>query len=112
MTIIMTDEHLNSVVDLALFTKAADNVEFENSGSIAEKYTWVETTLTRLRYFSVGRKAKGEVRRYMSMVTNYSSAQLTRLILQKKRIGKVKRSTVPKNRFKRKYGVTDIALLL
>ena len=95
-----------------MFTKAADNVEFENSGSIAEKYTWVETTLTRLRYFSVGRKAKGEVRRYMSMVTNYSSAQLTRLILQKKRIGKVKRSTVPKNRFKRKYGVTDIALLL
>lgn len=108
----MTDQHLDSVVDLALFTKAADKIEFENVGSIGEKYLWVQATLTRLRYFSVDRKAKGEVRKYMAMVTKYSPAQLTRLILKKKKTGRVKRSTVPKNRFKRIYGASDIALLL
>jgi hypothetical protein len=112
MTINMNDEHLNSVTDLALFTKAAERMEFETSGSITEKYIWVEATLTRFRYFSVNRKAKSEVRKYIGMVTKYSDAQLTRLILKKKLVGKVRRSETQKNRFERRYGANDIALLL
>ena len=108
----MNDEHLNSVSDLALFTKAAERMEFETSGSIAEKYIWVEATLTRFRYFSVNKKARSEVRKYIVMVTKYSDAQLTRLILKKKKTGKVKRSGTQKNRFERRYGANDIALLL
>jgi hypothetical protein len=80
MTINMNDEHLGSVADLAMFTKGAGKVKFENVGSIEEKYIWVETTLTRFRYFSVDRKARSEVRKYISMVTKYSPAQLSRLI--------------------------------
>lgn len=108
----MTDEHLTSVADVATFTKAADKMGFEKLGSIVEKYVWVEATLTRFRYFSVPRKAKGEVRKYIAMITKYSPAQLTRLISQKKKTGKVRKSRVRKNRFKRRYGPTDIALLL
>ena len=108
----MNDEHLNSVTDLALFTKAAEKVEFETSGSIAEKYIWVEAALTRFRYFSIDRKARSEVRKYIGMVTKYSEAQLTRLILKKKKTGKVRQSETKKNRFERRYGANDIALLL
>ena len=70
MTINMNDEHLNSVADLALFTKAADKVKFENVGSIKEKYIWVEAILTRLRYFSIKKKAKSEVRKYIADATD------------------------------------------
>jgi len=46
------------------------------------------------------------------MMTKYSSSQLSRLIEQKKRTGKVRRSEAKRNRFERRYGVTDIELLL
>ena len=108
----MNDEHLNSVADLALFTKAADKVIFENVGSIKEKYIWVEAILTRFRYFSIEKKAKSEVRKYISMVTEYSPSQLSRLIKKKKKIGRIRRSDVPRNRFEKRYNVTDIELLL
>lgn len=108
----MNDERFESVADLSLFTKAADKIEFENSGTVSEKYIWVEATLTRFRYFSVTKKAKGEVRKYITMVTKYSPAQLTRLILKKKETGKVKKSETKRNRFERRYGATDIELLL
>jgi hypothetical protein len=108
----MNDEHLMSVADLATFTKGVGKVEFQNIGSIEEKYTWVEATLTRFRYFSIDRKAKGEVRKYISMVTRYSPSQLSRLIRKKKKTGKVRKSEVPRNRFHKIYGVSDIELLL
>lgn len=87
-------------------------MEFEKTGSISEKYIWVEATLTRFRYFSINKRAKSEVRKYIAMVTRYSSSQITRLILKKKQTGKVRRSEASRNRFKRKYGASDIALLL
>jgi hypothetical protein len=60
----------------------------------------------------VNRKAKGEVRKYITMVTKYSRAQLTRLIFKKKKKGKIKKSEVKRNCFERIYGPLDIALLL
>jgi hypothetical protein len=112
MTINMNDEHLESVADLAVFTKAAEKIEVENLETIEEKYIWVEATLTRFRYFSIGKKAKGEVRKYIAMVTEYSPSQITRLIGKKKKTGKVKKSEARRNRFDQQYGAVDIALLL
>jgi hypothetical protein len=112
MTIDMNDEHLNSVADLALFTKGASKVKFENVETIGEKYIWVEATLTRFRYFSIERKAKSEVRKYISMVTEYSPSQLSRLIYKKKKTGRIRKSDIQKNRFERRYGATDVELLL
>jgi DNA-binding MarR family transcriptional regulator len=108
----MNDEHLNSVAGLTAFTKAADKVVFENVGSIKEKYIWVEAILTRFRYFSINKKAKSEVRKYITMVTEYSPSQLSRLIKKKKKTGRVRRSEIPRNRFEKRYTVTDIELLL
>jgi DNA-binding MarR family transcriptional regulator len=108
----MNDEHLDSVAGLTAFTKAADKVKFENVGSIKEKYIWVEAILTRFRYFSIEKKAKSEVRKYITMVTEYSPSQLSRLIRKKKKTGRVRRSEIPRNRFEKRYTVTDIELLL
>ena len=108
----MNDEHLDSVADLISFRKGAEKIEFSKAGGITEKYAWVESVLTRFRYFSIERKAKSEVRKYISLMTKYSSAQLSRLVGQKKRTGKVKRSETKRNRFERRYGASDIELLL
>ena len=108
----MNDTHLNSVADLAVFRKGADKVTFENTGSVGEKYAWIEATLTRFRYFSIDRKARGEVRKYISLVTEYSPSQLSRLIGKKKKTGKVRKSEAKRNRFPQRYSTTDIGLLL
>ena len=65
-------------------------MEFESLASIAEKYIWVEATLTRFRYFSVTKKAKGEVRKYMSMVTKSSLSTWTLdvQVLKEERVGR------------------------
>lgn len=108
----MDDTHFESVADIAAFTNATEKIEFEGSGTIAEKYIWVEATLTRFRYFSITKKAKGEVRRYLRLMTGYSASQLTRLIKKKRKKGKIARSTAKRNTFKTTYTATDIALLL
>ena len=108
----MNDEHLDSVADLILFTKGADKIEFEKVGNIEEKYAWVEATITRFRYFSIEKKAKSEVRKYITLITKYSPSQISRLVRQKKKTGKVKRSETKRNRFERRYGAIDIELLL
>lgn len=112
MTITMNNVRFESVADLAAFTKAAGKIEFENLESIAEKCSGVEAILTRFRYFSITKKAKGEVRRYLTRMTGYSASHLTRLIKKKQQKGKIKRSTEKRNTFGTTYTTTDIALLL
>ena len=108
----MNDEHLDSVADLAVFNKAADKMEFASVGTIGQKYVWVEKALTRFRYFSVKKKAKSEVRKYIRMITGYSVSQLTRLISWKKKKGRIRRSAKKKHRFGKTYGTADVALLV
>lgn len=108
----MNDEHVTSVVNIAAFTKAAEGMEFRSRGTIEEKYQWIENALMRLRYFSIRKKAKSEVRKYIALVSGYSVSQLTRLILKKRNIGKIKKSDVKRNRFDIRYGAVDISLLL
>ena len=108
----MNDEHLISVADLAVFNKAADKMEFASVGSIEQRYVWVEKALTRFQYFSVTKKAKSEVRKYIRMITGYSVSQLTRLVRQKKKKGKIRKSTKKKHRFGTTYSKSDITLLV
>lgn len=112
MKINMNDEHLSSVADLVAFRKGVTKVEFSKVGGIQEKYNWVESVLTRFRYFSINRGARGEVRKYINMMTKYSSSQISRLIGQKKKKGKIRKSETKRNRFERRYGASDIELLL
>lgn len=112
MTINMNDEHLSSVADLAVFNKAADKMEFSSVGTIGQKYVWVEKALTRFRYFSVKKKARGEVRKYIRIITGYSVSQLTKLIHLKKVKGLIKRSDKKKHKFETRYNRSDVELLV
>ena len=108
----MNDEHLESVADIVAFRKATEGMKINNVSTIKEKYQWVENTLTRFRYFSVPKKSRGEVRKYIRLVTGYSNPQLTRLIEKKKKTGKIQVSGAKRNRFDLQYSASDIALLL
>ena len=54
-------------------------------------YAFIERTLVRFRYhFGLSRVGKGLVRKYLAKVTGYSGAQLTRLIAQQRRTGRIR----------------------
>ncbi|WP_419835146.1 hypothetical protein [Endozoicomonas atrinae] len=47
-----------------------------------ECYQWIEQTLSHFKYRSLGREGKGLIRRYLTVASGYSTAQVTRLINQ------------------------------
>ena len=77
-----------------------------------EKYQWIDEVLTKFKYFSLSKKDKGIVRKYIRKMTGMSAAQTTRVIAQKRKIGKVFLSSKKKNSFARIYNVKDISLLV
>ncbi len=78
-----------------------------------EKYIFINKSLKNFRYRSLSKKEKGIVKKYLKALTGYSDIQLKRLIkywkkgLLLKKLDKQKRG-----KFKRKYTVSDIALLV
>ncbi|MBD3299853.1 MAG: hypothetical protein GF347_00700 [Candidatus Moranbacteria bacterium] len=88
MTINMNDSRIISISQLKKFLQASIDFDF-NGISQKEKYKWVETTLTKFRYFSLRKKDKNIIKNYIHEMTGYSDAQLTRLISKKKKFGKI-----------------------
>ena len=76
-----------------------------------EGYQWIEHTLRQFRYCSLKRPDKGLLRRYLSHITGYSRQQVTRLIQQHKKTGRVVRQQQTINGFTGVYTQDDIALL-
>ena len=76
-------------------------------------YDLVRRTLVRLRYHRLGKGDKGLVKRYLGKVTGLSRAQLTRLIGQHRRTGRVedRRGRAPAVPFLRRYTRLDVRLL-
>ena len=76
-------------------------------------YGFVQRTLVQFGYHGLGKGEKGLMRRYMGKVTGISRAQLTRLIRQHRKTGRVEdgRGKAPAKPFERRYRSTDIDLL-
>lgn len=53
-------------------------------------YAFIERALVRLRYLGLSRAGKGLVRELLAKVTGYSDSQLTRLIAQQFRMGRIR----------------------
>src|SRR5665213_1676489 len=77
----------------------------------AEVYSWVERTLVRHEYASLGRVSKGLVRRYVARMTGLSRAQVTRLIAGHRLTGRVKAVEYQRTRFAARYTEADVRLL-
>lgn len=111
MTITMNDSHMVSIAQIKEFIKISGGIEFRAT-SRKEKYEWIQTVLSRFRYFSLRKKEKTILKRYMLEMTGFSDAQLTRLIAKKKGTGMIAVNTTGRNRFAKIYTPEDVALII
>lgn len=111
MTIIMNDSHIVSIAQIKEFIKVSKSIEFRGA-SVKEKYAWIETVLLRFRYFSLRKKEKSILKKYIQQMTGYSDAQLTRLIAKKKKVGKIVANTTGRHHFPKKYSPEDVGRLI
>jgi len=111
MTINMNDSHVVSVAQIREFLQASNIIKFKGV-SQKEKYTWVENTLNRFRYFSLRKKDKTSIKNYIRQLTGFSDAQLGRLIAKKKKTGKILASSKKRHTFPTTYDTNDVARLL
>lgn len=93
------------------FIKFAKGIEFKGAKR-KEKYEWIETVLFRFRYYSLRKKEKSILKKYLMQMTGFSDAQLTRLIAKKKKTGKILADTTRRHRFPKRYTPEDIARLI
>ena len=106
----MNDTQLETIEQIRAFLAGIEAIEFSMESPL-ERYRWIQATLIRLRYVSLSKGDKGVVRRYLQKVTGYSRKQLTRLIGQYKRTGKLGRRYQPRHRFATRYSAQDIVRL-
>lgn len=113
----MNDETLVSVSQLEAFLKAvAGAVDFhpEKAGdeNRQKMYDWIGTVLSRLRYFSLGKRERGIVLSYLETITRLSRVQLKRLVGRKRSTGRIMLRKGARHRFPLRYGASDIARLV
>lgn len=107
----MNDSHIVSIAQLREFLKVTQSIEFK-SVSKKEKYQWIDNHLTKFKYFSLRKKDRVIVRKYVMRTTGMSKSQITRIIAKKKKTGKVWLGSTARHRFARIYTASDIARLI
>ena len=106
-------ERIRTLDDIRAFLGGSEAAEITPHDREAA-YAFVERTLVRFRYhFGLSRAGKGLVRKYLAKVTGYSDAQLTRLIAQQRRTGRIRdhRLRPPSRPFATVYTTADALLL-
>ena len=113
MNIIMNDNHIESIAQLKELVKFGREIELEST-RIEERYQWIGETISKFRYFdrTTRKKDRGIILSYIVTMTGLSRSHVKSLVRRKKKIGKIIRITGTRNRFARRYDVSDIARLL
>ncbi len=106
----MDDTEAVSLEQVRAFLAGSGEVRFVGQRR-AEVYAWVERTLVRHQYGSLGRANKGVVRQYIARMTGRSRAQVTRLIAGHRKTGQVKGTAYQRTKFATRYTATDVGLL-
>jgi len=110
MQLIMNDGGLQTLEQARRFLEGSEVVEFRGR-TTQEKYSWVEEVLIRFEYHLLKRDERGVIRRYVEKVTGYSRSQVSRLIAQYKRTGRLRKTEYRRHRFPRRYSPSEIKLL-
>ena len=110
MQLILNDGQLQTVEQVRQFLEGTEVVEFRGL-TVKEKYYWIEELLIRFKYHLLKRDEKGVIRRYVGKVTGYSRSQVSRLIVEYKRTGRLKKTEYRRHRFPRRYTPSEIELL-
>ena len=106
----MNDGQLQTVERVRGFLEGSEEVEFRGL-TAQEKYYWIEEVLIRFKYHRLKRSEKGVIRQYIQKVTGYSRSQVSRLIAEYKRTGRLRRMQYRRHRFPRKYTPSEVGLL-
>lgn len=111
MTMDIIDDHLTSVAQLKEFSKLSNSAKFKSNSSKVETYAWVNKTLGKFRYFSLEKKDKGIVKKYIVNMTGYADDSVDKLIARKRKFGKIFVKERTQNNFQTFYQPSDIFLL-
>ena len=112
MIVTLQTQRVRTLEQVRAFVEGSEAVDFAG-GDREGVYTLVRRTLVKLDYHRLGKPDKGLVKRYLGKVTGLSRAQLTRLIGQHRRTGRIedRRGGAPARPFERRYTPSDIRLL-
>ncbi len=111
MTTKMDDSQLINITQVEECIKVASYIKFEGINR-KEKCQWLERIIGKFNYFSLRKKDKSTLKKYMIQMTGFSDAQLTRLIAKKKKVGKILPNQMNKNKFPKIYTPEDTARLI
>lgn len=109
MIVKLNTHRLKTLEEVRGFLAGSSGFEFALTGR-EDAYEWVETSLRQL--VRLGKTDRGTVKRYVEKVTGFSRAQVTRLIGQYRRRGRIRdRRGPPAKPFERRYSREDVAVL-
>lgn len=111
MNAIMKLDDLRTIDQLSEFLSGTQAVAFSIMNDKDACYRWIQGELVRFRYLSLPRQDKGVVLCYLAKVSGYSRQQVTRLVAQHRRSGRIRRRQRTVAGFARKYTAADIRLL-
>ena len=106
----MDDSGIKDIAGIKKFLKGSCGIKL-NGISRGEKYRWITEVLGRFVYFELRKKDKSLVKKYMLRMTGFSDAQITRLIADERRYGKIGLRNGSRHCFTRVYTKHDIELL-
>lgn len=117
MVINMNETRLCTIEQIEQFLRGCTQIEFSKSGDDSERYEHISRVLKRFDYPRRTKRERGVLLRYLQLTSNYSRAQVTRLIAQwhANRLDIVplaKRYCAPAAPFARKYTHSDIERLV
>jgi len=112
MVINMEEAKLTTLAQIKAFLDGTSEVAFRISKD--ERNQFIERVFKRFGYAPHGRADKGTLLRYIERMTGLSRQQVTRLVAQYRKHGKLtkpQQRAAPANGFTRHYTLADIALL-
>jgi hypothetical protein len=110
MIIQMNDDEIKTVEDIENYLKASERITFKMSDK-KEVYKWMQNILIKFRYLGLNRRTRGLIKMYVSAMTGYSRAQVTRLIKQYVKSGHIQIKVFNRETFQKKYAHEDIQIL-
>jgi len=82
-------EDLTTIDQLVDFLSGTQAVAFSVISDKDACYRWIQGELVKFRYLKLSRQGKGVVIRYLMKISGYSRQQLTRLIAQYRKTGRL-----------------------
>lgn len=107
----MNIDDLKNIEELEAFLSGSQAIAFIVASNKDERYRFIKRLLSQFNYQRLKRKDKGVWRRFACKVSGYSRQQMTRLIKQYSKTGKLIRKQKTTNGFTRRYTEADIQLL-